>query len=454
MSNPNWLAAAAIGLWWAIWGASAAALDDPAGRAVVTRLDNGLVVVTLEDSSTPVVSFQMWVKVGSRDEAGYTGLAHFFEHMMFNGSKHLGPEQHANLISARGGEVNAYTSNDQTVYFDDATRETLPLIIDLEYERLAYLDISAASLDRERQVVLEERRMRTEDTPMGRAYEALLALLWQASPYRTPVIGWRSDVEKATVEVCRKFFATYYAPNNIVIAIAGDFDAEDTLARIKRTMGALRPAEVIPRNPTEEPEQRGERRAVVHLDVHSPLLAAAWHAPKTGSPDGEALDVLSVILSDGRSSRLYRSLVHSAEIALSASGSYWELNDAGAFIAFASVRPGASIAEVERRFFAEVERVRREPVSAAELEKAKRQLEVGLVNGLATNHALADRIGQDFSTFGRIRPLDERLTRIRAVTAADVQRVARTYLTDDHRNVVQIVPPPAERARAKSRGGA
>jgi zinc protease len=454
MPKAHLLAAAAIGLCWVMWGARASALDDPAARAKVTRLDNGLVVVTLEDSSTPVVSFQMWVKVGSRDEAGYTGLAHLFEHMMFNGSKHIGPEQHADLISARGGEVNAYTSNDQTVYFDDVTRETLPLVIDLEYERLAYLDISAKSLDRERQVVLEERRMRTEDVPMGRAYEALFALLWQALPYRTPPIGWRSDVEKASVEVCRVFFSTYYAPNNIVIAIAGDFDTADALARIERTMGVLRPVEVIPRNPTEEPEQRGERRAVVHLDVRSPLFAAAWHAPKTGSPDGEALDVLSMILSDGRSSRLYRSLVHAAEIALAASGSYWEYKDAGAFVALASVRPGASIAEVERRFFAEVERLRREPARAAELEKAKRQLEVGLVNGLATSHALADRIGQDISTFGRIRPLDERLARIRAVTAADVQRVARTYLIDDHRSVVQIVPPPADRASAKARGGA
>jgi zinc protease len=450
----HWFAAAVTGLGWAIAGAAASALDDPAARAKITELDNGLVVVTLEDTSTPVVSFQMWVKVGSRDEAGYTGLAHLFEHMMFNGSEHIGPEQHANLISARGGEVNAYTSNDRTVYFEDITRETLPLVIDLEHERLAHLDISAASLDRERQVVLEERRMRTEDVPAGRAYEALFALLWQALPYRTPVIGWRSDVEKASVEVCREFFATYYAPNNIVIAIAGDFDAADALARIERTFGKLPRAEQIPRNPTEEPEQRGERRAVVHLDVRSPLFAAAWHAPKTGSPDGEPLDVLSMILSDGRSSRLYRSLVHAAEIALSASGSYWEYNDAGAFVAMASVRPGAKIAEVERRFFAEVERLRREPVREAELEKAKRQLEVSLVNGLATSHALAGRLGQDFTTFGRIRPLDERLARIRAVTAADVQRVAQTYLIDDHRNVVQVVPPPAEKARAKPGSGA
>ncbi len=453
MRNAHGLAAS-VALACVLWGAAAPALDDPAARARITRLENGLVVVTLEDSSTPVVAFQMWVKVGSRDEAGYTGLAHLFEHMMFNGSKHLGPEQHAELISARGGQINAYTSNDQTVYHEDVTRESLPLVIDLEYERLAHLDISAKSLDRERQVVLEERRLRNEDDPMGRAYETLLALLWQALPYRTPVVGWRSDIEKATVEVCRRFFATYYAPNNIVVTIAGDFDADDALAHIERTLGKLEPAESIPRNPTEEPEQRGERRAVVHLDLNSPLLGAAWHAPATGSADGEALDVLSMILSDGRSSRLYRSLVHEAEIALSAQGSYWEMNDTGAFVAFASVRPGADIAEVERRFFAEIARVRSEPVREAEVEKAKRQLEVSLVNGLATSHALAGRLGQDITTFGRIRPLDERLERIRAVTVADVQRVARTYLVDDQRTVVHLVPPPREPAKPKRRSGA
>jgi zinc protease len=448
------LLSAAIGCCSAVWSLSAAALDDPASRARVTRLDNGLVVVTLEDPSTPVVSFQMWVKVGSRDEAGYTGLAHLFEHMMFNGSKNVGPEQHAELIAARGGAVNAYTSNDQTVYHDDVTRETLPLVIDLEHERLAHLDISAKTLDRERQVVLEERRLRNEDAPMGRLYEALFATLWQALPYRTPVVGWRSDVEKANVEVCRKFFSTYYAPNNIVVVITGDFDANDALARIERTFGKLRPSESIPRNPTEEPEQRGERRTIVHFDVNGPLLAAAWHAPATGSPDGEALDVLSMILSDGRSSRLYRSLVHDAEVALSAAGGYWEFDAAGAFVAIATVRPGAKIADVEQRFFAEIERVRREPVSEAELEKAKRQIEVMLVNGLETSHALAERIGSDFLAFGRIRPLDERLGRIRAVTAADVQRVARQYLVDDQRSVVHLMAPEPEKKPAKRRGGA
>jgi zinc protease len=443
MLNARLLVPTLVGLFCA---ASAAALDDPAERARVTRLENGLVVVTLEDAATPVVSFQMWVKVGARDESDYTGLAHLFEHMMFKGSKHLGSEEHARLVNSRGGVINAYTSNDVTVYFDDVTRESLPLVIDLEHERLANLDISEETLTSERQVVLEERRMRTEDQPMGRVYETLLATLWQASPYRTPVIGWRSDVEKATVDVCREFFDTYYAPNNIVVSIAGDFDADEALAHLERTFGKLEPAAHIPRNPTEEPEQRGERRVEVHFDLRGPLLAAAWHAPPTGHEDGEALDVLGQILSDGRSSRLYKSLVHEAEIALSASGGYWEMNDVGAFLAIAGVRPGEDIDEVERLVFAEIDRTRHEPVTEAELEKAKRQLEVSLVNGLATSHALASRIGRDIATFERIRPLDERLERIRAVTAEDVQRVAHTYLVDAKRNVVHVVPPPAGEA--------
>jgi zinc protease len=420
----------------------ARSLEDPAARMQVTSFDNGLVVLALEDHTTPVVSFQMWVKVGSRDESGYTGLAHLFEHMMFKGSKNIPPEEHARLINARGGEVNAYTTRDQTVYFADVTAESLPLVIDLEHERVANLDISEATLGSERKVVLEERRLRTEDQPMGRAYEGLLALVWLAHPYRWPVIGWRSDIEKATVEVCREFFDRFYAPGNIVISIAGDFDTADTLAHLRRTFGSLPATGAIPRNPTEEPVQDGERRALVHDDARAPVLAAGWHAPKTGHPDAESLDVLGQILSDGRSSRLYRSLVYEAQQALSAEGGYWELKDAGVFLAIASVRPDADVTRVEELFFAEIERMKTEPVAADELEKAKRQLEVGMVNGLATNHALAARLAQEYTSFGRVRPLDERLQRIQAVTADDVQRVAREYLRADRRTVVHVVKPP------------
>jgi zinc protease len=424
--------------------APATALDDPAARTLVTTLENGLVVLTLEDHTTPVASFQMWVKVGSRDESRYTGLAHLFEHMMFKGSKNVPPEEHARLINARGGRNNAWTSNDFTVYHEDVTAESLPLVIDLEHERVANLDISEDTLTSEREVVLEERRLRTEDTPRGRLYEALFATAYVALPYRHPVIGWRSDVERATVEACQEFFDAYYSPNNIVLSIVGDFDTEETLEHIRRTFGTLSPAESIPRNPTVEPEQTGERRATVHFDLRAPIVALTWHAPPSGHPDGPALDVMGQILSGGRSSRLYRSLVYDKEIAISASGGYWEFNGAGLFLTLSTVRPGGSLSDVEAALMVELAQLEVERVSPRELQKAKTQLEVSLVNGLATNHALASRVGRDFASFGRIRPLEERLDAIRAVTAEDVQRVAREYLKADGRTVVQVVPPAPE----------
>ncbi len=421
---------------------AAPTVQDPALNTQVTRLENGMTVLTLEDHTTPVVSLQIWVHVGSRDESRYSGLAHLFEHMMFKGSKHVGPEQHMRLLEARGGLVNAYTSQDVTVYHEDVPHEALPLAIDLEEERFENLDISEKTLSSERQVVLEERRLRTEDDPEGRALEMLVATTFIAHPYHRPVIGWRSDVEKVGVPECRRFFDTYYAPNNLVMVVVGDFDTAETLAHVKRVFGRLRPAESIPRNPTEEPTQHGERRAVVEFDVRSPSVWAAWHAPATGHPDGPSLDVAGQILSGGRASRLYRRLVYQEQQALAADGGYWELQDAGLFYATASVRPGASIDRVESLLFSEIARLRDTPVGAEELERAKRQLLVSLVDGLATTHALAARIGSDYVLLGRIRPLDERIAQIQAVTAADVQRVARSYLQDSGRSVVRVVRPP------------
>jgi zinc protease len=416
-------------------------LDDPALRVQKSVLDNGLTVLMLPDSTTPVVAFQMWVKVGSRDETRFTGLAHLFEHMMFKGSKNIGPEEHARLVQARGGEVNAFTTRDQTVFFETVPSEALPLVIDLEGERVANLDISETTLTSERQVVIEERRMRIDDRPDGRAIEALYATLFEAHPYRWPVIGWRSDLEAMTVETCRDFFDTYYVPNNITIAIVGDFDPEAALARVERAFGGLVPTP-IPRNPTREPEQLGERRAVVHHEVRSPMIAIAWHAPAAGDPDADALDVASVVLSGGRSSRLYRRLVYEEQQALGAQGGYTELADAGLFTAFAVVRPDGDVDRTEALLLEEIAKLGAEPISETELDKAKRQLEVDLVNGLTTNAALASRIASETLLFGRVRPLEERLEKIHAVTTEDVQRVARTYLVKDQRTVIRVVAPP------------
>jgi predicted Zn-dependent peptidase len=204
----------------------------------------------------------------------------------------------------------------------------------------------------------------------------------------------------------------------------------------------MRPAREIPRNPTREPEQQGERRQTVYFPVRGPLLNVAWHAPPTGDPDGPALDALGEILSGGRSSRLYRRLVNDEQVALWAGGAYWELHDAGLFHGSVTVRPDASVERAEALLFEEIERVRREPVAEAELAKARRKLEVRLVNELRTAHALASRLGRDWAAFGRIRPLAELLGGIEAVAVEDVQRVARTYLDPTRRNVVRVVPPP------------
>jgi predicted Zn-dependent peptidase len=430
-------------------GADAVSFEDPAQKLRVTKLENGLTILSLEDHSTPVVSFQIWVRVGSGDEARFTGLAHLFEHMMFRGSKHLEKEEHSRLIEERGGKINAYTTRDVTVYFTDVTPENLPLVIALEAERLENLEVSESSLADEREVVIEERRFRTENDPEGRLFEALLALSFQAHPYRIPTVGWMSDLEKMSVAECRAFFDEYYAANNLVVSVAGAFDTEQTLALLRRHFGGLRRAENIERNPTEEPIQLGERRAIVRFEVAGPIVAMAWHAPPTGHADAEALDVASEILSSGRTSRLYRALVYDEPIALGASGGYWELARAGLFFAFAQVRPGVDAARAEASLLAEIERLRSEPVTEKELAKAKRGLEVGLIGGQGSSHALASRIAQDWTSFGRVRPLAERLEAIRAVTAADVQRVAETYLVPTGRSVVLVLPPaPEERQEA------
>lgn len=418
----------------------AVALDDPAARTRTTVLDNGLRVLTLEDPTTPVVSYQTWVDVGSGDEARWTGLAHLFEHMMFRGSKRVPGERRDALLRERGSRGNAYTSSDVTVYFEDTSAENLPLVIDLEAERFRNLVISPEVLDTERQVVLEERRMRTDDNPRGRMIEALLSLTFVAHPYRTPTIGWASDVEQVGVEACLDFFRSYYAPNNVVISIAGDFDADEAIARIRQRYGGWPRAADPPRNPTREPPQTGERRAVVHLPVRAPLVGVAWHAPPSGHPDGPALDVLSEILSSGRTSRLQRKLVYEEQQALSAYGGYWELRHAGLFYAGVGVRPGQDPNRSEALLFAEIERLRSAPPTQAELEKAKRGFEVSLLGNLGTANALAARNAEELLTFGRIRPLDERLARIREVTAQDVQRVAAGYLPPDKRSVVHVLP--------------
>jgi predicted Zn-dependent peptidase len=420
-----------------------AGTDDPAQRTRITKLANGLTLLTLEDHATPVVSLQVWVKVGSGDESRFTGIAHLFEHMMFLGSKNLsklGPEAFTRLVEERGGRINAYTSRDVTVYFENFAPEHLPLMIALEGERFANLEVTDEALVAERQVVKEERRVRTENDPQGLAFEALMALTYQAHPYRIPTVGWMSDLDRVSAADCRAFFDTYYAANNLVISIAGDFDEREAIALVEKHFGGLRTAAVIPRNPQQEPPQDGERRAVVHFPVEAQILFVGWPAPETGHADSDALDVAANVLANGRTSRLYRALVHDAPLALDPSGFYWELHRAGLFLAGATLRPGVAMERAERALLAEVARLAEQGPTAEEVARGKRALEVALIRGQGSAHALASRVAQDMVAYGRIETVEEKLAAIARVSAADVQRVVRSYLAPSRRNVVQVFP--------------
>ncbi|HEY8122789.1 MAG TPA: pitrilysin family protein [Myxococcota bacterium] len=430
--------------------AGAKPIDDPALRTQIATLANGLTLLTLEDHATPTVSLQVWVRVGSGDESRFTGIAHLFEHMMFLSSKNLGklgPEAYARIVEARGGRINAYTSRDVTVYFEDVAPEHLPLMIALEGERFANLEVNEEALTAERQVVMEERRLRNENDPDGLAFEALMGLTYQAHPYRVPTVGWQSDLEKVTAADCQAFWDTYYAANNLVVSIAGDFDGAEARALVDKHFGSLRSAASIPRNPQEEPDQDGERRAVEHAPVRAPIVIAGFPAPATGHVDADALDVAAGVLGSGRTSRLYRAMVFDAPLALAPQAFYWELQRAGIFVAGATLRPGVDVPRAEAVIFSEIARLAQTPPNAEELKRAKRGLEVAWISGQGTAHALASRIAQDYVAYGRIETLEEKLAAIERVTPEDVQRVVRQYLAPNKRSIVQVFPRVREEGR-------
>ena len=328
-----------------------------------------------------------------------------------------------------------------TVYHEDVTSESLPLVIDLEAERFLNLVIDDETLESEREVVLEGGGCGPRTRPTAAASRRSRPSSQQAHPYRWPVIGWRSDVEQVTVEAYQRFFDTYYAANNLTLVIVGDFETEPTLAHIERAFG-------LPsaRRAAAQPDHRRPpaRRAAldVYFDAQLPLLFAGWHTPPTGHEDGEALDVASQILSGGRSSRLYRSLVYEQELALYAHGSYWEMSDAGMFYAAAGARPGVDLATLETAFMAEIEKVADEGVSEEKsLGRSGRWRSVSSIASRRITRWPAGSVGR--SSPSGSPALSERIAAIRAVDREDV-RVVSTYLTSSGRNVVRVMPPPVE----------
>lgn len=404
-------------------------------------LDNGLKVLLLEDHKSPVVTFQVWYRVGSRNEKdGKSGLSHFLEHMLFKGTQKTKPEEYSRIIAKNGGRSNAFTSSDVTVYFATMSRDKIGTEIELEADRMANALLGETYFEPEKKVIQEERRLRTEDNPVSALGEATSAVAFTVHPYRRPVVGWMQDIENLTRQDLVDYYKLYYVPNNAFIVMAGDFSTEEMLPKIKAAFGKLPRGAEPPKVKAEELPQRGERRVVVKKEAELPFVLMVYHTPNLKSPDSYALDVLSVVLAGGRTSRLYHDLVYQKRLARGVDADYNGLSiDPSVFSVTAQLLPGKEPAEVEQEIDRVLEEVTSTLISERELQKAKNQIESAFVFGQDSIFGQAMKVGY-YEAVGGWRLMDDYLDGIRKVTREDIQRVAREYLDRDRRTVGVLIP--------------
>ncbi len=410
-------------------------------RVQETILENGLKVLLLERHTSPVVTFQVWYRVGSRNEEdGKSGLSHFLEHMMFKGTPTVGPEQYSRIIAKNGGTNNAFTMQDATVYFATMSRDKIDIEIDLEADRMANALLDGSYFEPEKKVVMEERRLRTEDNPSAALGEVTGAMAYIEHPYRRPVVGWMGDIQRLSLDDLRNYYRTYYSPNNAFIVAVGDFKTSDMLAKIKAAFSKIHDGPTPPPVRLAEPPQRGERRVILRREAELPFVSIYYHAPNIKDPDSYTLDLLTTILAGGRSSRLYKDLVYEERLARSVDCDYGGLSiDPTIFSITAQVMPEKDPAEVERAIDRLLDQVKSEPVADRELEKAKNQVQASFVFGEDSAFGQALRIGNYESSAGW-RLLDEYLDGIKKVTAGDILRVTKRYLDPDQRTVGTLIP--------------
>jgi zinc protease len=424
-----------------------AAVRPPKLQYQMTTLPNGLRVILSEDHSTPIVHVAVWYHVGSKNERpGRTGFAHLFEHMMFKGSKNVEPESHTSIVAGVGGRSNAYTTEDETVFWQTLPAQYLPLILWMEADRMATLRIDDQAFRREREVVKEERRMRVENQPYGRLQEIIYHHAFTTHPYRHPTIGTMADLEAASIEDVREFHATYYVPENATVTVVGDFDPVQTLQLVHRYFGRVpKAARPVPRDIPREPPQTRERRAVVEEPWPLPAVIVAYHVTYDGHPDAYPLHMTAKILSDGQSARIPRELVYTRRIASVAFGSGNITEDPNLFYAVAIVQPGQSPAAAEQALVAEFEKLKREPVAAAELQRAKNQFARDYIVGRGTIQEKAMHLSHAAVIHNDITTADGEFDIFMNVTVDDIRRVARTYFNEPNRVVLHVLPKGSAR---------
>jgi zinc protease len=419
---------------------SSAALAERVSEA---KLKNGLTVILLENHRAPLITFQVWYRVGSRNEQwGKTGLSHMLEHMMFKGTEKTGPEEFSRIIQENGGNDNAFTSRDFTAYFENLSSDRAGVAIDLEADRMANLRLREKDFRTERLVVMEERRMRTEDNPSAFLQEQLEAAAFQLQPYHWPIIGWMEDIRGLTLDDLKAYYGKYYDPSNAFIVAVGDFNKGKLLDMIKKAFGSI-PGGVVPEQKRDiDPPQTGERRISVRREAQLPSIVIGYHVPNLRQPDSYVLEVLATILSGGKSSRLYRDLVVDKQLAFSVDADNPLLSkDPSLFYLSADIQPGRKVDDAEKAFDEEIERLQKEPVGEKELQKAKNQLEASFIYGQDSFFYQAMLLGE-YEIAGDWRAIDDYLPSIRRVSTEDIMRVAKKYLNKDNRTVGILIPLP------------
>jgi zinc protease len=419
-----------------------AAVRPPKLQYQISTLPNGLTVVLSEDHSTPIVHLQMWYHVGSKNEKpGRTGFAHLFEHMMFKGSKNVEPEAHTSFISSIGGQSNAYTEDDATVFWETVPSQYLPLILWLEADRMASLRIDKDTFVTEREVVKEERRMRIDNQPFGRLNEIIYDQAFTTHPYKHPTIGSMKDLDAASIDDVRDFFHTYYVPSNATLVLVGDFDSAQALQLVNQYVGRVPKSDrPVPRDIPKEPEQTKEKRVTLQEAWPLPAVVVAHHITYDGNPDSYPLHIAAKVLSDGESSRIYRRLVYEKQMCVAAFGTANLIEDPNLFYVVGIVQPGHTTEEVANELIAQLDRLKSEPISDHELQRAKNQFARDYILGRESNKDKALQLGHAVVIHHDIRTADGEFDIFQNITTADVQRVARTYFRPENRLVLTIMP--------------
>lgn len=416
----------------------------PPGIQSVT-LDNGLEIIVWPDHDIPNVALYYFVRAGGRNEyPGITGLSHFFEHMMFNGTDDLEPGEFDRIMEAAGGQNNAYTSNDVTVYQDWFPRSALEVVFELEADRLQDLRIDPDTVETERSVIVSERRTTVDNNNASRLLEQVRATAYVAHPYQFPIIGWPSDIESWTQADLESFYRTYYAPNNITMVVVGDVTPGEILDLAEEYLEDI-PAEDPPADVrTVEPEQRGERRVVIETDAQTPMLHIAFHAGRAADPETLAMNLLLSILVDGDSSRLHRLLVEEEQLAISIGGFQFEGFDPGLVYFYATLPPGGDLRTLETRIIEELERVAGSGVSDAELDKARNIALAEFWRTMATISGKASGLGEAAVFLGGYERLFDLPNRIEAVSAEDLKAAAASVFRRGNATIGTLYAPAQE----------